>query len=82
MLNLDPVFCPKCKLGFSPATASCPSCGVELASEEELSSVEEDVGPELDVSDLILLRTEQVHWIQNLVARLAETENSILCVIP
>ena len=73
MLNLNPVFCPKCKLGFSPATVSCPSCGLELVPEEEIAA-DDNIESEIDVSDLILLRTEQVHWIQNLVDRLGETE--------
>jgi RNA polymerase subunit RPABC4/transcription elongation factor Spt4 len=74
VLNLNPVYCPKCKLGFSPATVSCPSCGVELVAEEELAGADDNIEPEIDVSDLILLRTDQVDWIRNLVDRLAETE--------
>jgi len=74
VLNLNPVYCPKCKLGFSPATVSCPSCGVELVAEEQLAAADYNIKPEIDVSDLILLRTHQVDWIRNLVDRLAETE--------
>ena len=73
-MSLNPVFCPKCQLGFSPATVSCPSCGLELVAEEEIAGADDNIEAEIDVSDLLLLRTDQVDWIRNLVDRLAETE--------
>jgi predicted amidophosphoribosyltransferase len=74
MRSLNPVYCPKCKLGFSPATVLCPSCGIELVADEELDVADETADPETDVSDLDLLRTADVAWVRNLVEKLAEAE--------
>ena len=74
MASLDPVYCPKCKLGFAPVTIFCPSCDIELVPQDELGSFDEIIEPDLDVSSLHLVRTERVDWIQYLLEKLAEAE--------
>lgn len=74
MTDLNPVYCPKCRLGFSPATIACPSCGIKLLSGEELDGTDDSLEPEVDLSNFYLLRTERIDWIKNLIDKLAEAE--------
>ena len=74
MENVAPVFCPKCKLGFSPETIDCPSCGIELVEENELERDTGEAELESDVSGLNLLRECAASWSEKLLAALSEED--------
>ncbi len=67
MKNLDPVYCPKCKLGFAPDIRICPSCKIALSpKDEEFGVTAEPANLQEDVAILALLRTEGAAWIRRL----------------
>ena len=76
MADLDSVFCPKCRVGFSPDTAICPICRIPLASEDEFEDepgeTPEPIILEDDLSSLEKLRTADPAWIHHLQDELAE----------
>lgn len=73
MESLDPVYCPKCKLGFSPQTRLCPSCGIALVLKADLDAATDTADSETDVSDLNRLRTCDFSWGENLLGKLTES---------
>jgi RNA polymerase subunit RPABC4/transcription elongation factor Spt4 len=76
MADSDSVFCPNCKVGFAPDTATCPICKIPLTSEDdfgdESAEILEPVILDDDISFLKELRTADVDWIHHLQDRLAE----------
>ncbi|MDH3445907.1 MAG: zinc ribbon domain-containing protein [Deltaproteobacteria bacterium] len=67
MHNLDPIYCPKCKLGFAPDTRFCPGCKIELSSKSKnYGDTEGPVDIEDNVAALALLRIEGAAWIRRL----------------
>lgn len=67
MKNLEPVYCPRCKLGFAPGTRFCPSCKIAFSpKDEEFGVPAEPVNLQEDVAILALLRTETAAWIRRL----------------
>ena len=71
MENVNPVFCPKCKLGFSPETFVCPSCGIELVEEGEFDRDAGEAEPGSEVSGLNLLRVCDSSWSEKLLEALS-----------
>lgn len=72
MEDTDPLFCPQCKIGFAPNTASCPVCKIALVSKDELSEDRAPVTLQDDLSSLAQLRTEIIAWVRHLEEKLAE----------
>jgi len=74
MVNLDPVVCPKCKVGFAPGTVLCPICKVRLVSGSESREALAPPVLTVDSSSLEELRTASSDWIRHLQDKLTHEE--------
>ena len=74
MINVDPVVCPQCKVGFAPGTVLCPICKITLISGGDAGQVPAPVVLSDDLWTLEELRTASSGWIRHLQDRLAQAE--------